>query len=74
MHFVSGRIYDPLYLVYNQIMPILTVSALEKKRVTNIFPLIDDIITERKKRIPTAELNYITQVRIEPPSFTVFIN
>ncbi|MCJ7481861.1 MAG: ribosome biogenesis GTPase Der [Thermodesulfovibrionales bacterium] len=77
--------------------PLLTVSALEKKRVTNIFPLIDDIIKERKKRIPTAELNkffseirstmtlpsykgktgklnYITQVRTEPPTFTVFVN
>jgi GTP-binding protein len=82
---------------FMQYAPMLTVSALEKKRVTKVFPLIDDIIGERKKRISTAELNrsisemlsamtlssyrgkpvrlnYITQVRTEPPSFTVFVN
>ncbi len=37
--------------------PILTVSSLEKKRVTKVFPIIDEIIKERKKRITTAELN-----------------
>jgi GTPase len=75
----------------------LTVSALEKKRVTNVFTIVDEIIEERKKRISTAELNksfgemasnitlpmykgktvklfYITQVKTEPPSFTVFTN
>jgi GTP-binding protein len=35
----------------------ITVSGLVKKRITKIFPLIDKIITERKKRVPTAELN-----------------
>jgi GTP-binding protein len=38
-------------------VPVLTVSALEKKRITNIFPMIDEIIKERGKRIPTADLN-----------------
>lgn len=37
--------------------PFLTVSAMEKKRVTNIFSMIDEILQERKKRIPTADLN-----------------
>ncbi|MEW6214567.1 MAG: ribosome biogenesis GTPase Der [Nitrospirota bacterium] len=37
--------------------PVLTVSATEKKRITKVFPIIDEIIRERKKRIPTAELN-----------------
>lgn len=37
--------------------PILTVSAIERKRVTKIFPLIDKIINERRKRIKTSELN-----------------
>ncbi len=37
--------------------PVLTISAIEKKRITKIFPLVDAIISERKKRIPTAELN-----------------
>jgi len=80
-----------------QYAPLLTVSALEKKRVTKVFPMIDDIIKERRKRIPTADLNrsfreavsdmtlpphkgksvkfnYITQVKTEPPAFTVFTN
>jgi GTP-binding protein len=80
-----------------QYAPLLTVSALEKKRVTKVFPIIDDIIKERRKRIPTADLNksfreavsdmtlpphkgksvkfnYITQVKTEPPAFTVFTN
>ncbi len=38
-------------------VPFLTVSALEKKRVTKIFSIIDEILQERKKRIPTADLN-----------------
>ena len=77
--------------------PVLTISALERKRVTKVFPLIDEIIRERKKRIPTAalnrslsemqsamslpsykgksvRLNYITQVRTDPPSFSLFVN
>jgi GTP-binding protein len=37
--------------------PFLTISAIEKKRVTKIFPVIDEIIKERRKRIRTADLN-----------------
>jgi GTP-binding protein len=37
--------------------PFLTTSGVEKTRITKIFPAIDEIIAERKKRIPTAELN-----------------
>lgn len=82
---------------FMQYAPLLTVSGLEKTRVTKVFPFIDEIIMERKKRIRTAELNkvfseiqsmmtlpsykgkpvrlnYITQVRTEPPSFTLFAN
>lgn len=78
-------------------VPFITTSGLEKKRVTKIFPLIDEIMKERQKRIPTAELNrfllmatseqtfplqrgkelkflYMTQVGINPPQFTVFVN
>jgi GTP-binding protein len=40
-----------------QYAPVLTISALEKKRVTKVFPIIDTIMKERKKRIRTAELN-----------------
>ncbi len=37
--------------------PFITTSGIEKKRITKIFPLIDEIIMERRKRIPTGELN-----------------
>lgn len=37
--------------------PVITASGLERKRITGIFPLIDGVIAERKKRIPTSELN-----------------
>lgn len=42
---------------FMQYAPLLTVSAIEKRRVTKVFLIIDEIIKERKKRIPTAELN-----------------
>lgn len=78
--------------------PLLTVSGLERKRVTKVFPLIDAVVAERKKRISTADLNdflrkvlsrmpslplhkgkqvklnYITQVKTEPPEFVLFAN
>lgn len=44
-------------LWFMQYSPVVTVSALEKKRVTKVFLLIDEIMQERKKRIPTSELN-----------------
>ena len=37
--------------------PVITISGLVKKRITKVFPVIDRIISERKKRIPTGELN-----------------
>ncbi|MEW6001248.1 MAG: ribosome biogenesis GTPase Der [Nitrospirota bacterium] len=42
---------------FMQYAPALAVSATEKKGLTRIFPLIDEIIKEREKRISTAELN-----------------
>ncbi len=77
--------------------PYITTSGLQRKRVTKIFPIIEEIINERRKRIPTGDLNrfmnkvisasplprykgkelkffYMTQVGIEPPSFTLFVN
>jgi GTP-binding protein len=42
---------------FSQYAPVLTVSGLVKKRLTKIFPVIDKIIGERKKRVSTAELN-----------------
>jgi GTP-binding protein len=42
---------------FMQYAPALTVSAIEKKRITKVFPVIDEIIKTRRIRIPTAELN-----------------
>jgi GTP-binding protein len=92
---VSEQIYQKLWFMRH--VPVLTISALSKKRMTNIFPLVDRIIAEGSKRIGTHELNiflskalakqeppmyrnrrvkiyYITQVKTNPPGFTVFTN
>jgi GTP-binding protein len=37
--------------------PLVFVSALKKKNITKIYELADEIVQERKKRIPTGELN-----------------
>lgn len=37
--------------------PYLTASALEKTRLTKIFPLVEAVLQEYQKRIATAELN-----------------
>ena len=42
---------------FMQYSPFITLSATEKKRTTKIFSIIDEVLKERKKRIPTAELN-----------------
>lgn len=54
-----GRLCNELNrkMWFTQYAPVLTISALGKKRITKVFPIIDEIIRERKKRIPTAELN-----------------
>ncbi len=51
--------------------PVVTVSALERKRVTKVFPLIDQIMAERRRRIPTSELNRVLQtVQSGAPAWT----
>jgi len=44
-------------MFFSQFAPILTISGLVKKRITKVFPVVDRIMNERKKRIPTGELN-----------------
>ncbi len=41
--------------------PILTISGLSRKRTTKLFPLVDEILKERNKRIPTSELNRLRE-------------
>lgn len=48
--------------------PVITTSGLEKKRITKIFPAIDGIIAERKKRIGTPEMNkFIRDITSKTP-------
>jgi GTP-binding protein len=56
---LTAKIKDKLW--FFQHAPVLTASGLEKKRITKIFSLVDQVAAERKKRIPTAELNKIVQ-------------
>ena len=48
--------------------PVITTSGLTRKRVTKLFPLIDEVLKERKKRISTAEMNRFIRT-IAPPSY-----
>jgi GTP-binding protein len=52
--------------------PVLTISALSKKRVTKLFPLVDKIIAESAKRISTHQLNLFLRKAVavkEPPLY-----
>jgi GTPase len=42
---------------FSQYAPVVTISGLVKKRITKVFPIIDVVMEERKKRISTGELN-----------------
>jgi GTP-binding protein len=47
--------------------PLLTTSGIQRKRITKLFPVIDGVMGERKKRISTAELNrFVTTISIPP--------
>jgi GTP-binding protein len=52
---LGNELYRKMWFM--QYSPLITLSAVEKKRITKIFPMIDKVIKERRKRIPTAELN-----------------
>lgn len=49
--------------------PILFISALNKQRIHKILELIDRVDTNRKKKVPTAELNAVMLdlIRDNPP-------
>jgi GTP-binding protein len=92
---VKEKIYEKLWFMRH--VPIITISAQSKQRMTKMFPLIDRIIAEGSKRVTTHNLNtflrkvismqeppmyrgrrvkiyYITQVKTNPPGFTIFTN
>jgi GTP-binding protein len=47
--------------------PFLTISALQRKRITKVFPMIDGVMKERKKTIPEAALKAILGEAALPP-------
>jgi GTP-binding protein len=62
---LEGQIAKKLW--FFQHAPVITTSGLEKKRITKFFPIIDDVIKERNKRIPTAALNKFAETLSIPP-------
>lgn len=78
-------------------VPIVTISALNKKRIHRVIEVADTVLEERKKQISTSELNdyledilssrplpmkrgkqlkinYMSQVKSNPPVFKFFMN
>jgi GTP-binding protein len=52
--------------------PSVTTSGLMKKRITKVFPIIDEIMSERRKRIPTAELNRFLARAVQQKPFPLY--
>ena len=89
------KIYEDLPMM--DYVPIVTISALSKQRITKLVEVAKEIQVRRCTRIPTHELNenlmamlertpppavkardlrinYVTQVKTEPPLFAFFLN
>jgi GTPase len=51
-------------------VPVLFISALTGQRISNIFSLIEDVVRQYRKRIPTGDLNRWVRevVQLSPPS------
>lgn len=64
---LENKVRDKLWFMHYA--PIMTISALSKQRATKIFSIIDEIIVEGSKRIPTHELNNFLKkaFSIQPP-------
>ncbi len=67
---LSGEIKRKLWFM--DYVPWLTASGLKKTRITNIFPLIKEIISERRKRIKTHELNELLIKTLERRPFPLY--
>lgn len=67
---VEDRIYGKLWFM--RYAPVLTISALNKQRVTNVFSMIDSVIAESSKRITTHELNVFLKDIISIKSPPIF--
>jgi GTP-binding protein len=50
--------------------PVLTISGITRKRITKAFPVIDEIMRERRKRISTSALNrFSTEIQDLLPTY-----
>ncbi|MBF0457283.1 MAG: ribosome biogenesis GTPase Der [Nitrospirae bacterium] len=57
-------------LAFAYYAPMVTISGLMKKRVTKIFPMVSEIVKERKKRITTGVLNrYVETLNKQLPTY-----
>ncbi|MCX8033987.1 MAG: ribosome biogenesis GTPase Der [Thermodesulfovibrio sp.] len=61
--YLSDEIKKKLWFV--DYAPYLTVSALDKTRLTKIFPIIEEILEEYQKRISTSELNKLFSLKLK---------
>jgi GTP-binding protein len=52
---VMPELYRKIW--FSDFAPALTISGTSRKRITKVFPVVDAVIGERRKRIPTGELN-----------------
>lgn len=67
---LSKELYRKMWFM--QYAPFITISALEKRRVSKIFTLVDKIIIERNRRIQTAELNRILSEILSSVNLPIF--
>ncbi len=52
--------------------PVLTISAVTRRRITGVFDEIDAVMAESRRRVPTAELNKVFEkltAHHEPPLY-----
>jgi GTP-binding protein len=59
-------------MFFSTYAPVITISGLVRKRITKVFPVIDGIIDERRKRIPTGELNRFFRDFVERMSLPMY--
>jgi GTP-binding protein len=68
------RLLPELYrkIWFAEYAPAVTISGISRQRITKVFPVVDEVIQERKKRIPTGELNRFFREVIERVSLPMY--
>jgi GTPase len=67
---LGGEINRKLWFM--EYVPWLTASGVKRTRITDIFPLIDEIMAERRKKIKTPELNNLLVRVLERKPFPLY--